>query len=55
MSLRTADHLVAAFRAELVRGWKAKRTGILALLLARFDTGFVRPWKRIITALPWER
>jgi len=40
VSHRTADRLVAAGRAELVRGWDVQRPEMLALLLARLDTVF---------------
>lgn len=40
VSHRTADRLVAAGRAELVRGWHVERTEMLALLLARLDSVF---------------
>ena len=40
VSHRTADRLVAAGRAELIRGWDVERDQMLALLLSRFDAVF---------------
>lgn len=40
VSHRTADRLVAAGRAELVRGWDVQREEMIALLLSRLDTVF---------------
>ncbi len=40
VSHRTADRLVAAARAELIRGWHLERTEMLALSLARLDAVF---------------
>jgi hypothetical protein len=40
VSHRTADRLVAAGRAELVRVWHVERTEMLALSLARLDSVF---------------
>jgi hypothetical protein len=37
---RTAVRLVAAARAELIRGWHLERTEMLALSLARLDAVF---------------
>ena len=38
VSHRTADRLVAAARAELIRGWDVERHEMIALLLSRLDT-----------------
>ena len=40
VSHRTADRLVAAARADLVRGWNVQRHEMVPLLLARLDTVF---------------
>ena len=40
VSHRTADRLVAAARAELVRGWDVQSLEMIAFLLARLDTVF---------------
>ena len=40
VSHRTADRLVAAARAELIRGWDVERHEMIALLLSRLDTVF---------------
>jgi len=40
VSNRTADRLVAAGRAELVRGWSVDRQQMTAMLLARLDSVF---------------
>jgi len=40
VSHRTADRLVAAGRAELIRGWDVHRDQMTALLLSRLDTVF---------------
>ena len=40
VSHRTADRLVAAARAQLIRGWDVQRHEMFALLLARLDTVF---------------
>jgi hypothetical protein len=40
VSHRTADRLVAAARAELIRGWNVERHEMIALLLSRLDTVF---------------
>jgi len=40
VSHRTADRLVAAARADLVRGWDVQRHEMIALLLSRLDTVF---------------
>ena len=40
VSHRTADRLVAAARADLVRGWDVQRRETIGLLLARLDTVF---------------
>jgi hypothetical protein len=40
VSHRTADRLVAAARADLVRGWDVERHEMIALLLSRLDTVF---------------
>jgi hypothetical protein len=40
VSHRTADRLVAAARAELIRGWDVQRQEMIALLLSRLDSVF---------------
>ena len=40
VSHRTTDRLVAAARADLVRGWDVQRHEMVALLLARLGTVF---------------
>jgi hypothetical protein len=40
VSHRSADRLVAAARAELIRGWDVERHEMIALLLSRLDTVF---------------
>jgi hypothetical protein len=40
VSHRTADRLVAAARAELIRCWNVERHEMIALLLSRLDTVF---------------
>ena len=40
VSHRTADRLLAAGRAELVRVWQVERTDMLALSFARLDSLF---------------
>jgi len=40
VSHRSADWLVAAARAELIRGWDVERHEMIALLLSRLDTVF---------------
>ena len=40
VSHRTADRLVAAGRAELIRGWDVQRDEMTALLLSRLDRVF---------------
>jgi len=40
VSHRTTDRLVAAARADWVRGWNVERIEMLALLLARLDRVF---------------
>jgi hypothetical protein len=40
VSHRSADRLVAAARAELIRGWDVERHEMIALLLTRLDTVF---------------
>jgi hypothetical protein len=40
VSHRTADRLVAAGRAELIRGWDVERDEMIALLLSRLDRVF---------------
>jgi hypothetical protein len=51
----TADRLVAAGRAELVRGWHLERTEMLALSLARLDAVFrgAVAWGFTMTPLPY--
>jgi hypothetical protein len=41
VSHRTADRLVAAGRAELIRGWDVERDEMTALLLSRLDAVFM--------------
>jgi hypothetical protein len=40
VSNRTSDRLLAAGRAELIRGWDVERHEMIALLLSRLDTVF---------------
>jgi len=40
VSHRTADRLVAAALAELIRGWDVERHEMIALLLSRLGTVF---------------
>ncbi len=40
VSRRSADRLVAAGRAELIRGWDVQREEMIALLLSRLDKVF---------------
>jgi hypothetical protein len=40
ISQRTAQRLLAAARADLVRGWNVERHEMIALLLSRLDTVF---------------
>ena len=40
VSHRTADRLVAAGRAELIRDWDVERHEMIALLLSRLDSVF---------------
>jgi hypothetical protein len=40
VSHRSADRLLAAARAELIRGWDVERHEMIALLLSRLDTVF---------------
>jgi hypothetical protein len=41
VSHRTADRLVAAGRAELIRDWDVERHEMIALLLSRLDAVFL--------------
>ena len=41
VSARTADRLLAAGRAELIRGWDCDRQQMIALLLSRLDAVFM--------------